>query len=101
MPILFISSGLVLLLTALKGDPAKLYELIQGDFSGQNNFTYWVVAILVLGGLGYVQQLRSLSRLFIALVLVVLLLDNKGFFVQLQAFINSTQAGGNNGQSAS
>lgn len=90
MPILFIGSGLILIVTALKGDPSQLWKLIQGDFTGQNNYVYWMLSILVLGALGYIQQLKQLSRLFLALVIVVLLLDNKGFFAQLQAFVNSS-----------
>lgn len=89
MPFVFITGGLVLIITAIKGDPAALWELIKGDFTGANNFEYWLIAILVLGFLGYIQSLRSLSRLFMALVLVVLLLDNGGFFAKLQEFIRS------------
>jgi hypothetical protein len=97
MPILFIGSGLVLLITGVKGDPAKLWELIQGEFSGPcnqqqcSNFAYWMLSILVLGALGYIDSLTKLSRLFVVLVVLVLLLDNRGFFAQLQGFVNSSQ----------
>lgn len=94
MPLLFIGSGLILIITALKGDPATLWVLVQGDFTGQKNYVYWMGSILVLGSLGYIQQLRELSRLFLVLILLVLLLDNKGFFAQLQAFINTSQTAG-------
>lgn len=97
MPIFLIGSGLILIITGVKGDPSELWSLVKGDFTGQNNFVYWLVSILVLGFLGYIKQLQSLSRLFIVLILVVLLLDNRGFFAQLQAFINSTQSGGASG----
>lgn len=92
MPLLFIGTGLILVLTGLKGDGGKLWGLVQGDFVGPNNFVYWMVAMLVLGALGYIPALEKLSRLFVILVVVVLLLDNKGFFAQLQAFINSGSA---------
>src|SRR5882672_9096431 len=91
MPLLFIGSGLLLLVTGVTGDPSKLFALLAGDFQGKNNFIYWLLSIVVLGSLGYIESLKNLSRLFIVLVLIVLLLDNKGFFAQLQAFINSTQ----------
>lgn len=92
MPLLLIGSGLILILTGIKGDTGQLYSLIAGDFTGKNNFIYWLVAIIVLGSLGYIQSLRNLSRLFIGLVLLVLLLQNKGgVFIQLQNFINGTQ----------
>lgn len=92
MPLLFIGTGLILVLTGLKGDPAKLWALVQGDFSGPHNFTYFAFSILVLGALGYIDSLRNLSRVFIVLVVLVLVLDNKGFFAQLQSFINSSSA---------
>lgn len=101
MPLLFIGSGLILILTGLKGKPDQLWTLIQGDFTGPNNFVYWMVSMFVLGSLGYVPQLKNLSRLFIGLIVIVLLLDNKGFFAQLQDYINtggtSTKAGAGNG----
>lgn len=93
MPILFIGTGLILLLTGVKGDPAKLYAALENDFSGPGNFVYWTAAMVVLGALGYIRSLQSLSRLFMGLILIVLLLDNRGFFAQLQGFINSSSGG--------
>ena len=92
MPLFFIGSGLVLILTGIKGDPGKLWDLVTGDFVGPNNFVYWLLSILILGSLGYVESLKSVSRLFIALVVIVLLLDNRGFFARFQEFVNSSQS---------
>lgn len=77
------------LLTGLQGDAGTLYALLRDDFTGQNNYIYWLLSILVLGSLGYIKSLEHLSRVFVALVLIVLLLDNKGFFAQLQSFIST------------
>ena len=93
MPILLIGSGLVLVLVGLNGDPAKLYALIASDFSGPGSFVYWMTAIIILGALGYIKGLEGLSKLFLILVLIVLFLDNGGFFAQAQAFLKSTQSG--------
>lgn len=90
MPLLFIGTGVVFLLTGLQGDAGTLYNLIKGDFTGKNNYVYWMLSILILGSLGYIKSLESLSKVFVALVIVVLLLDNKGFFTQLQAFVKSS-----------
>lgn len=92
MPLLFIGSGLVLVLTGIKGDGTKLWTLVRGDFTGPNNFVYWMLSMLTLGSLGYIPALKNLSRLFMVLIVIVLLLDNKGFFTQLQAFIDSSAA---------
>lgn len=90
MPFIFIGSGIVLVLVGLNGNPAQLYGLIANDFVGQNSYLYWMVAILILGALGYIEGLERLSRLFMLLVLIVLLLDNGGFFAQFQTFLKST-----------
>lgn len=80
----------MLVLVGLNGDPAKLYALIASDFQGKNSFIYWMVAILILGALGYIPGLEKLSKLFMLLVLIVLFLDNGGFFNQFQQFVKST-----------
>lgn len=90
MPIFFIGSGIVLVFVGLNGNAALLYSLIAADFQGKNSFVYWMVAILVLGALGYIKGLESLSKLFLILVLLVLFLDNGGFFNQFQAFLKQT-----------
>lgn len=90
MPFVFIGSGLVLVLVGLQGDPAALYSLIVNDFKGPNSFVYWAAAILILGALGYVPGLEKLSKLFLALVLLTLLLDNGGFFQKFTEFLGTT-----------
>jgi hypothetical protein len=92
MPLLLIGTGVVLILTGLNGDAAKLYSLVAADFQGPNSFVYWMLAILVLGALGYIRGLENLSKMFLVLVIVVLFLDNGGFFAQFQSFVKqSTQ----------
>lgn len=91
MPLLLIGTGLVLVLTGLNGDAPALYELLASDFSGPGSFIYWLLAMLVLGALGYIKGLENLSKLFLILVIIVLFLDNGGFFTQFQAFLKQTQ----------
>jgi type IV secretory pathway VirB2 component (pilin) len=91
MPILLIGSGLVLILTGVNGDAKQLYSLIAQDFTGPGSFIYWLVAIVILGALGYVKGLEDLSKAFLILVLIVLFLDNGGFFAQFQAYVKQTQ----------
>lgn len=93
MPLLLIGTGLILILTGVIGDGGKLWELFSSEFSGPGNFLYWLVAIIVLGALGYVKAFGNLSRLFIVLVLLVILLKkDSGFFDRLQQFIQSTSS---------
>lgn len=80
----------MLVLVGLNGDPAKLYSLVANDFVGPQSFVYWFLAILVLGAIGYIPSLEKLSKAFLVLVLIVLFLDNGGFFSQFQAFVKSS-----------
>lgn len=94
MPFILVGVGLVLLLTGIKGDPAKLYDLIAADFTGQNNYLYWMFAILVLGFLGYIKTIQPFSRAFIVLVVVVLFLHNQGFITKFQQQVFGAPAPG-------
>jgi len=55
---------------------------VRTDFTGNGSFIYWAGAIGMAGAIGYVGKLRSLSVAFMALILLMLLLKNKGFFSQ-------------------
>jgi len=63
--------------------------LIAGDLTGKNNFIYWIAAMGIVGGLGYIKGLENFSRALLALVLVVIFLSNKGFFAQLSSSLSS------------
>jgi hypothetical protein len=75
MPLIFIGAGAVFILVGLNGNAGQLYALIASDFQGPNNFIYWMIAMLLLGSLGYIKGLEHFSRLFLILVIVGLLLD--------------------------
>lgn len=91
MPFALIIIGTVLLVAAVRntiGGPDGLFTLLKNDFTGSNNFTYWVVSLLIIGAIGYIPTMRPLSRWFLALVIVVLFISQGGFFSKfnLQAF---------------
>jgi len=93
--------GTILLVSTIRNTQDYLVKLIKIDFTGQGNFVYWVVAILIIGAVGYVQKLKPLSDGFLVLVLLVLFLKKGnpqgvggGFFAQF------TQALGTTGQSS-
>jgi hypothetical protein len=88
MPFAFIIVGLVLLVAGVRGKSANLLTLVKGDITGKNSFLPWIIAVLAIGALGYIEDFKSLSRAFLGLVLVVLVLaDDKatgsGFFQNL------------------
>jgi hypothetical protein len=93
MPFVFLVVGAVFITAGVRGQSANLLTLLKGDFTGSNNFIYWFISIVVVGAVGYVKDLQALSRAFLVLVIIVLLLNEdkngQGFFTEIQAAISS------------
>lgn len=88
MPILFGFAGIILVIAGVRnrvvdGNPS-LASLLKDDFSGTVPFWKWLLAILLIGAIGYIPNLAPISRGFMALVIIVFLLSNKGVFARLQ-----------------
>ena len=94
MPFALLLFGVVLVVAGVRGKQGDLFTLLKGDFTGPNNFSYWVVAILLLGLLGYVPKLKALANAFMGLLILVLFLNNSssggGFFAKFTAALQST-----------
>lgn len=86
MPIVFGVIGIVLIVAGIRdtvtGSNPNIVTLIKGDLTGEPNYIEWMIAIFILGALGYIPSLRTLSRLFMTLVVIGLILSNKGFFAK-------------------
>ena len=92
MPFALLIIGAVLLIAAVRNTQSDLFTLVQGDFTGQNNYIFWVVAILIIGAVGYIKPLKPLSTAFLALVILVLFLSRgAGLFSRFTSGIASTQ----------
>lgn len=89
MAFVLVVSGLLMIVTGAKGTYAAFGSQLAGDFTGPGNFTYWIAAIGAVGAVGYVDALRTISRLFLALILIAMVLANKGFFDQLTAALKA------------
>jgi len=100
MPFALLLVGILLVVAAVRNTVTDnsttgqkgLTTLVKGDFTGQNNFIYWLVAILVIGALGYIDSLKTLSRAFMGLILVALFLTGKNgsnFFSGFQSALSS------------
>lgn len=93
MPVFFVILGVFALVVAVRDKGADARKLLASELTGPGNFLSWVLAILLIGSLGYVPQLRAFSRAFLALVMLSILLSKKGFFSQLQSqLLNRTAA---------
>lgn len=89
--------GAVLLIAAVKNTQGSLFTLVQGDFTGPNNFVYWTLSILLIGAIGYIPKLKPFSVAFLILVILVLILTkgnpnstSGGFFQKFFQQIGST-----------
>lgn len=84
MPYALIVVGLILVITGARNTYADFGRTLAGDFTGPNNFTYWLAALGIVGSLGYIDQLRMFSRAFMALILLSMVLKNGGVFNKVQ-----------------
>jgi hypothetical protein len=89
VPYVLLLFGAILFVAGVRGKNADLWTLVQGDFTGSDNFIFWAVAVGIVGGAGYIKPLRPLSIAFLTLLLVVLFLSNKGVIGQLQTYIGT------------
>ncbi len=79
MPLALIAIGLVLLIAAMRNKTDDLFALLKNDFSGPGNFLYWIMAIGVVGAVGYIKPARPVANAFLVLLVIVFLLAaNKG-----------------------
>ena len=100
MPFALLIIGAVLLISAVKGTTDSLFALVTKDFtntSGRPSFIYWLVAILLIGGLGYIPKLKPVSVSLLGLVVLVLFLTRGdptkaggGFFEKFTAGLGTT-----------
>lgn len=78
MPFALVLIGLLLIITGAQDTYIQFGRQLQKDFTGPGNFTYWIAAIVAVGALGYSETLRPISRAFLVLVIVAIMLANPG-----------------------
>lgn len=91
MPLFFLLVGIMLIVTAINNKLPELRRLVGEDFApsdGSAGFHIWILAIFVAGAVGYVKELKPVANAFIVLILVGIILSNRGFFAQFQNAIN-------------
>lgn len=74
MPYVLLIFGEMLLVSGIQGTQDDFFALLKNDFTGANSFIYWLAAIAVVGGIGYIPKMKPLSNAFLVLILVVLIL---------------------------
>lgn len=90
MPFALVTIGLILIVVGAKGTQREFGSELRADFTGPGNFTFWIASVGAVGALGYVESLKTFSRAFMALIIVSMILSNRGFF---QKFMEALNAG--------
>lgn len=86
----FLLIAIVLIVIAFLNTQGLLGSQLASDGPG---YLKWAAAILAIGLLGYIPGFGTASKLFLALVLLVILISNKGIFANLQSAIDNPQSG--------
>lgn len=93
MPFVLVIVGLLFLVVAIRGTQGALFSLVKSEFQGTNSFIPWAAAIFILGAIGYVKTIKPVADGMIGLVILSMLLANKGgFFTQLNAGLQNPVA---------
>lgn len=99
MPFVIIIIGVMVLLSAIKGSYQAFGNQIAADLQGQSTsattgkapvgYIYWVSSIVAIGLVGYYSPLQKFSRTFMLLILVGMVLANRGLFQQLSTALKA------------
>lgn len=90
MPIFILIVGILLIVVGINNKIPDLVALVKEDFRPTENvagFHVWIIAIFVAGSLGYIKELKPVANAFLTLIIISLLLSNKGFFAQFTSAI--------------
>lgn len=92
MPIVLLIVGIFLAIAGIKNNAATVGTVLRDDFSGAGSFWYWVVAVIIIGSVGYYSKAETVSRLFLVLIVLVFALSNQGIYAQLVGALENPQS---------
>lgn len=85
MSLALLSAGILLIVASVRDKQGDLITLVQGDMLGEGGFIQWIVALVLIGAIGYIPRLKPLSVALLTLVLIAIFIrKGTGFFTQLQ-----------------
>lgn len=85
MPLFFLIVGIMLVIVGINDRISDLNMLLKDDFApsdGEPSFLLWVLIIGVVGLLGGIKSFKPVSNAFLVLLVIVVLLVNKGFITK-------------------
>lgn len=86
MPWAFIVVGALMCILAVKSDDSlhQFASTVSGDISGNSGFIKWIIAIVIIGAVGYLPDMEGLSTAFLVLLVISFVLSNSGVFQKAQ-----------------
>lgn len=79
MPFALIIVGIVLLIVAVRNRVQPFFAQVSGDLWNNGNlkggFVAWAIALLIVGVVGYLPSLQKLSRAFLVLIVIAIVLS--------------------------
>jgi hypothetical protein len=81
--------GLCMVITSLRGTEHEFATQLGKDFSGNDNFLYWLAALGIIGSVGYLPKMKRFSDTFIVLLLLSFALSNTGIWSKLTSVLQS------------
>jgi hypothetical protein len=101
MPFALVTVGILFIVVGFQDTYKQLGAQVQKDFTGKGNFIYWLIAIGVLGAIGYVKEFQTFSRAMITLLIVALFLSKKTGTPQGITFFQNFTTGVKSGTTSS
>lgn len=89
MPFALVLIGLAMIITGAKDTHMELGDQLVKDFTGEKNFTIWLAAIGSVGAVGYVKDFQPVSRIFMVLIIITMVIRNGGFFDQFTSALTA------------
>ena len=93
MPFALTFVGLILIITGFQNTYKAFGTQVQGDFSGKGSFLYWLLAIIIVGSIGYIKELQSASRIFMVLIIVAIMVQKNSGVAQGINFFSGLTSG--------
>ncbi len=92
MPLFFLLIGILFLVLARNGTQGEFEQLLKSEFTGSQSFVVWASALVLLGLVGFFKPVRPIADAMIGLIILVLILHNKGVFAQFNAALRNPVA---------
>lgn len=86
MAFILLLLGIIIVITGYEGTFSQFMALLGQDMPG---FLVWAGAIALIGAIGYIPDFAGVSNALLALVLIVIVIADKGAFANFQALLKS------------